>query len=554
MQMRMSLTMNQVQVLKQQQLLISLPQMNWSLVKAFEDDAEHGFILPLTLKRYKLEGLDALTHEERMKRIDEFNKVFRFAYTRGQDEETGKEKFFYKIPLLRNRNIDPADIKIRISRAEYVRATAILKNVGMMERIARAVPYHELYTVVKRHLAKEYKISLKETAIVGVDRGGRLPAIILSYALDCDVTDFLKVDQGRRQLDEERLEEFSATGKLRGKHVLFVDSTVDSGRQIEVLRHYFDNSEWQEKLGHRSWSIVGSNEDGECLYKHLNINWGVDPDQTFEDDPRLMGVDYAPGSNVKVVEVPSKISMKIRQVLLDVPRGYVFDFSDIEEQMREAEAELKAREKMERDWERITSSELWQDIVAQRTTYSPLGCLSKPSVSAPSKRLNILVIGRGRKKDCPDKVAEFIADTLGSYYSFLAGTPDGNPGTVLNAVLKRAVAPKVRLYQPEYRRAKKTNNSFGGTPIVFVGPGKENMRQQMIKDSDIVLALGGAEGTLREVLLALGLGKPVVLIWGWGPIPSYFSRSGKKLSKSPNLIICLGIAEAVQTILNMTKV
>ena len=556
--MGMSLRLNQELSLTQR-LVVLLPPMNWSLVNAFEEDAQRGFVFPLTIKRGKLEGFDALEHEARMKRIDEFNEIFRFAYTRGRDKRTGKERNFYKIPFIRDYNVEIDDIKIRISRAEYERATTILENVGRMERIARAIPYHALLTTVRDHLAKEYKVSLDDVVIVGVDRGGRLPAIILSRALNHSAVFFLKVDQGGGQLDVEKLEQFVSDGTFRNKHVLFVDSTVDSGRQIEVLRRYFDNMEWQEKLDFRSWSIVGSNEYGQCLYKHLNINWGVNPDETFEDNPLLMGVDYAPGSHIKIVEVPSETSEKIRKVLLDVPDGYVFDLSDIEEQiavqrkkLKEIETEQKLCSEVDREWSRITATKLWQKTAAQVSSISfePLP-VTIPN-GTPHRLHNILVVGSGQQVDVPQKVAELIVDTLGPHHSFFAGTPNGNPGTILKTVLQRVATPEVRLYQPGYRKGE-VNDSYGGVPVVFVGPGKEDMRRQMVRDSHIVLALGGAEGTLREVLLALKFGKPVVLVKGWGPIPSYLFKS-KKYTKLPHLKACNDVAETMQTILDTTKV
>lgn len=558
MQMGMGLHLSQELALTQR-LVVSLPPMNWSLVSAFEEDAQHGFAFPLIIKRGKLEGFDALEHEARMKRIDELNEMFRFAYTRGRDERTGKERNFYKIPLMRDYNVEIDDIKVRISRAEYERATAILENVGRMERIARAVPYHALLTIVREHLAKDYKVSLDDAVIVGVDRGGRLPAIILSRALSHSAAFFLKVDQGGGQLDTEKLDQFISDGTFRNKHVLFVDSTVDSGRQIEVIRRYFDDSKWQEKLGYRSWSVVGSNEYSKCLYKHLNVNWGVNPDETFEDNPLLMGVDYAPGSHTKIVEVPSEPSEKIRKVLLDVPDGFVFDLSDIEEQiavqqkkLEEVETEQKLYSEVEREWSRITATKLWQNAAAQAPSISfePLPA-TIPNGTQHGLH-NILVVGSGQQVDVPQKVAELIADTLGPHHSFFAGTPNGNPGTILKTVLQRVATPEVRLYQPDYRKDE-VDDSYGGVPVVFVGPEKEDMRRQMVKDSHIALALGGADGTLREVLLALKFGKPVVLVKGWGAIPTYLLAS-KKFSKSPHIKACDNIAGAMQTILGMTKV
>jgi hypothetical protein len=42
------------------------------------------------------------------------------------------------------------------------------------------------------------------------------------------------------------------------------------------------------------------------------------------------------------------------------------------------------------------------------------------------------------------------------------------------------------------------------------------------------------------------------MINGWGPIPTYLLRS-KKYAKLPHLKVCNDIAEAMQTIMDMTK-
>lgn len=153
--------------------------------------------------------------------------------------------------------------------------------------------------------------------------------------------------------------------------------------------------------------------------------------------------------------------------------------------------------------------------------------------------------------DVPQKVAELIADTLGPHHSFFAGTASGNPGAILKTVLQRIARPEVRLYQPGDQQGR-TDDSFGGVPVVFAGQQKEDMRVQMVKDAHIALALGGAEGTLREALLALKLEKVVVLIKGWGAVPQYLFAN-KKYTTSPHLRACNDVVEAIQIILDATK-
>ncbi len=599
--MSMGFSMRQTQSMRME---ITMQSIQWSLLQAYAKYGaapppyveptfdEEEFTPRLKLELQRIADFDSLGHVERMKRVDDANKLFRFAYTRGRDYNSGVEKYYYKIPLLRDRNImdDPDGIdriKIRISRAEYERACAILEAVGELERIARAIPYHELYQVVVDHLWQR-QVHLEQVVLVSVDRGGRIPCTILQRALNMKAMYSLKVDQGGRGLDEDRLREFIDDGTFIGKYVLFIDSTVDSGRQIRVLEEYFDSPDWKSKLSHCGWSIIGSNEDARNLGRHQNVNWGVDPDTTFEDDPNLMGIDYAPGSHTTVVECPSETSEAIRKCLLAVPDGYVYLAADINEQIeaqrkkwqeRQKERRKENREqvktekanhqqktkqyrqnkavfdeaaKLEHQLERITSSKHWQQLKVMHQTL-PNELLPEAIQNGQAHDLhNVLIVGSGRQ-DLPEATTRFVADNLGAHCSLFAGTDNGNPGAVLKAVLssEKVSHPEVRLYQPEYARAT-GEGTFGNVPIVFVGPEKRDMRRQMISDSHVVLVLGGAEGTLREVLMAIHMGKPTILVQGYGPVAAYVLNS-KRLRKRKNLKSCYGIAQAVQTILDASK-
>src|SRR3989344_6902812 len=347
--MSMGQSLQLSQRLTNQLVMTMMPELQWSLVQAYRSGhvgpppfvpptfEEEVFEPRLKLGQRVITDFATFDHVRQMQLVDETNEVFRFAYTRGRDEND-KEKYYFKIPLFRDRNVMDDNegiekIRVRISRREYERATALLQAVGEMERIARAVPYFGLYKTVTAHLKRDHGVGLDGTVLVSVDRGGRIPCLVLRHALGLSSMESLKVDQGGRGLDEDKLRSFEQQGVLRDKHVLFVDSTVDSGRQIRALEQYFDKEQWKLKLGHRSWSIVGSNEYGQNLSHHKNINWGVDPDSTFEDNPDLMGIDYAPGTYTKVVERPTEASEAIRKCLLSVPAGLVYSADDIDEQI-----------------------------------------------------------------------------------------------------------------------------------------------------------------------------------------------------------------------------
>lgn len=592
------------------QLVISMPEIQWSLLTAYQSGQagpppyvpptfdEEEFVPVFRALRRKIAGFDQLDHVARMKRVDEVNEAFRFAYTQGEDERSGEKKFYYKIPLLRDFNADVDQIKIRISRAEYYLATGLLKAIGEMERIARAVPYHGLYKSVARHL-KRRGATLDQVVLVSVDRGGRLPCLILQRALGLTSMESLKVDQGGSGdgLDQAKVDDFVRRGVLRGKHVLFVDSTVDSGRQINALKKFF--APRQAELGFTDWSIVGSNEYGRSLdERHSDINWGVDPDRTFEDNPELMGIDYD-GCHTRIKECPTEASQAIRECLMSVPDGWYYEMADIAEEtarqykewrkrqrerraahraevkagraahrkevrkfrdedkatLAQAKAEAAAARqasRVERWLQRILASKAWQRTLAAATGRYPPDVL--PDEVPNGQRhdhLNILVVGSGQL-DLPADRAQFVAESLGPHCSFLAGTPNGNPGAVLDAALHnpKVPNPEVRLYQPGYRQGQ-TDGDFGGVPVTFVGGDKDGMRQRMVADAQVVLALGGREGTLREVLLALEAGKPTLVISGYGPVAE-FILGHRRLGKHPKLVPCTDLTDAVQRIFSLS--
>ena len=65
-----------------------------------------------------------------------------------------------------------------------------------------------------------------------------------------------------------------------------------------------------------------------------------------------------------------------------------------------------------------------------------------------------------------------------------------------------------------------------------------------MQDCDAILALGGREGTLREVILGLATEKPVYVITDYGAV-SYVAANYRTLRKDPNLKLVKSIPSAV---------
>jgi hypoxanthine phosphoribosyltransferase/predicted Rossmann-fold nucleotide-binding protein len=519
----LSLSLRQTQVLR---LQIAPPvPVDWNPVNAVAEDAKHGFVFPLTHLRQRLPRLEKLSHEERLQFISAANEVFRYEYSESEDCDEDGETTYYRIPLMRNWNVEIDEIAEEISFEEYKRAKFITENVGRLERIARAVPYHELYEEITGRLRRAYGAKLKDVVLVSVDRGGRFPAEILCRALDKKEALALKVCQGSGQLDEDMLEHFAETGAFKDKHILFVDSTVDSGRQIAVLEEYLENDEWKERLGFTDWSIVGSNEDGRDLNdRHLNVNWGVDPDETFEDDPLLMGVDYAPGTTVKVVEAKNPQSEKIREVFFSVPDGYYFDADDyrIDDLMHSMEQEVpeEISTRIGKLVETISSEEDWNE------EYELNFGDDLPFPENERIHLRRILVSGGHTGDLEWEEAQMIASSFDEACELVIGTSGGNPGMVMEE------------WAGEKRR-------WGGHYNDDLDDEEFQWREEMMKDCDAVLVLGGKKGTLLEALMALKKGMQVYVVEGWDSVGRYFSNR-EYFKGFKNLHVCMTVADALK--------
>tara|TARA_Y100000310_G_scaffold341505_1_gene440851 strand:- start:1566 stop:3038 length:1473 start_codon:yes stop_codon:yes gene_type:complete len=484
--MGMSMGLSLVQSERQE---LSLPTTNWSFVDAWYREEGEGCLLP----RARIEGFNDLDIDAKLRQVDEANEVFRYDY----DETEGR---YYRFELRRNRNLSVEDVVTEITKEEFVRATTIIKNAGQVERIARSVPYTEIRQDLMDHIESE-GCTLDDIVVVGVDRGGRLPTLIVKEALEAERVHYLKVDQGRGFLDSPRLSNFSLSGTFRGKYVLFVDSTVDSGRQIDALRSSFDGTSIRSKnLGHVGWAVVGSNEYGETLDDHVQIDWGLDPDEAFEDDPNLMGVDY--GFNHHTIKAnPTKMSSDIRTRMLAVPRGVVLDVSGL----FEADGSVKAVKR-----------------------------------KVPSGVPTLLVIGDGQDVTIDGGVIDYIALGLENGYHVIAGTDGGNPGEILGTVDvydNRGVT----LIQPTYMQGRGRTSGFD---VEYLGDTKGDFRQGLVERADAILAIGGNEGTFDEIQRGLGQGIPTFVTRNLGNAGVW----ANDLEGDPNLILTDTIEGSVDSL------
>lgn len=476
----------------------------WSLVDAFK---EGGFTSPV----FPLKTLDcsAMSLEDRLKAVDLNNEVFHYSY---DEEKTSQGTTYFKRALHRT---NPGK-KVRISKKEYITAQKILSYSGRFQRIARAVRYHKLYSDIKEFVQGQ-GCSLDDVVVVGIDRGGRLPSYIVKEALGKNKSYTLKVDQGHEQLDNEKLDEFISSGVFYGKFVLFVDSTVDSGRQIRVLSQYFEDPSYN--IGHKAWGVIGSNDDNRDLFRHKNIDFGFDPDSTFEDRPELMGVDYAEDSLVKVVEKKTKISQGIKKALLDVPKGVVLDFSLIEDIIKAGRNYARAYKVTEK----ILASSDWYNSLDSPLDEMSQSCVSDTIVNTAGEKKKLLIVSSKNTPLLLKTEIDYLVRSLGDAFHIVSGSYSGDRGLLMRQFSKKTNA-SLSLYLPSGRSIPE-RDVRRNIDIKYFGKDKADYLEILMHGIDAVLLLGGQDGALKEVLMALYSSKPVFSITNFGKAGYYLSNS-----------------------------
>ncbi|GEM_PF-1734191 len=483
---------------------ISLPPTNWSLVDAYKAEEDKGCKLP----KKQIEGLDHLPLESRLKQVDAANEIFRFAYT-----QEGKK--YYKVPLLRNRNVEIDDIAVKITKAEYTLAIEVLEKAGAVQRIVRAVPYSEIRESILDHLA-EKEVDLDNVVLVGIDRGGRLPTHIVRTALGKSQAYFLKVNQGNHDLDEVRLQTFIDHKTLKGKYVVFIDSTVDSGRQIRALKKYFEDDDFKKAIGHEGWVVIGSNDTAESLDDHVNIDWGLDPDQSFEDNPQLMGVDYAE-KYTKVKACGNRMSTDLRNMLLEVPKGIFLDYG-----------------------QQTPAPQAKKQPAAETPAYTVTGNIVHGGIVEFGKEpKRLVIVGDGKQQTVTDQDARNLALKIEHGFHVVAGTPNGNPGYILELVSQYPQKQGTTLVQPKYQEGQTPQNGFD---VVYEGATKGEFRDALVSKGDVVLALPGNEGTWEDIQRALASKKPTIVV------KEGFAGKQATAVTDPNLHLVANLEDAINAL------
>lgn len=285
-----------------QRVTISLPPLDFCDLRAALDDDR---MEKPAGKQQQIERFDDFDHSEKIKMIDTHNQPFRFYYVSANKD--GREIYF-QVPIIGNPKINPVLSAQRISRDIHDRNALLVDNASRIDRIIRAIPFGQITTNLRRFLisafiaeeeAKLRGLKTKErnealanaprepfyekTVVIGLDRGNRLPTIILSHLLNPQTKPLFVSANGC--VDDRAIEAMAKKGAFAGKHILLADAeTIDSTKLESLGRIFGPNSDpnWLRKLGHTGWSIAGTSGNGHKVAdNHLQVDWGIDPQVAF---------------------------------------------------------------------------------------------------------------------------------------------------------------------------------------------------------------------------------------------------------------------------------
>jgi xanthine phosphoribosyltransferase len=153
--------------------------------------------------------------------------------------------------------------------------------------------YKDVESLTSEILRQMNKDSWRPDYVVGITRGGLLPAVLISQYLDCPM-ETLKVSL-RDSTSESESNLWMAEDAYEGKNILIVDDINDSGATLNWIKHDWQDSCFpKDKRWKGVWgtnvrvAVLIDNTASKCK---LDINYcGLEINK--EEDPRWVIFPY----------------------------------------------------------------------------------------------------------------------------------------------------------------------------------------------------------------------------------------------------------------------
>jgi hypoxanthine phosphoribosyltransferase len=172
--------------------------------------------------------------------------------------------------------------------------------------------WDQVHTLLINQAEKICASSYKPSAIVGIVRGGVVPARILSDLLGNKNFTTIHMKSNHASPEDRRKKNLirSLAFSVAGKKVLLVDDVADTGRTLADLEEYMQQQGAKETriatLYSKPWSVIKPD-----YYEKETVRWIIFPWDVTEHLRGIVTKEVMPPSTKEISGLPEKLTTRI---------------------------------------------------------------------------------------------------------------------------------------------------------------------------------------------------------------------------------------------------
>lgn len=189
------------------------------------------------------------------------------------------------------------------------------RNWNNEKAVKARLPNHQeiIKTIINyANYLEENNIDPHKITFVGIERGGRLPALLLKAITGAREIRGLSINQSGVKLNEEELQKIIDEAKNSGHHLLFIDTATEDGRQEYIIRTAMRKYGLKKGV-HWGLALPNQNEPGNLNLESPTIE---DLSKRIDDDKESLGFTKNDVDIIPLIESgrPSKRWKLLRRI------------------------------------------------------------------------------------------------------------------------------------------------------------------------------------------------------------------------------------------------